>query len=147
MSSHTSKATQWSAAGWFVLRLGIGITFLFLHGGPKLLGGPETWVKLGGAMGSLGISFAPVFWGFCAALAEALGGLLLILGLFVRPAAVFMLITMFVAVVFHAQNGESIAHPLEMAIVFAALIVSGGGPWRVTRLFGGGRTQEQAPNE
>lgn len=113
--------------GWLVLRIGIGATFLFVHGGPKLLAGPEKWTQLGGAMGLLGITFVPVFWGFMAAISEALGGLLLMLGAFVRPAALLMFITMGVASFLHHSRGESFMHPLELSIVFLALIIGGGG--------------------
>jgi putative oxidoreductase len=134
IQSETNSAERWSAIGWLVLRLGIGCTFLFSHGLPKLLQGPELWGQLGQAMGFLGITFLPVVWGFLAALAEALGGLLLIVGLCVRPAAAFMLITMLVATRFHMAQGEPFLHPLELAVVFLALLVSGGGPLGISGL-------------
>lgn len=117
------------SAGLLLLRLGLGVVFLF-HGVPKLAAGPEQWTQLGGAMAVFGITFAPVFWGLMAALAEALGGALLILGLLVRPAAFFLLVTMIVATTMLAggDNGFSrVAHPLSLAIVFLALLVTGGG--------------------
>lgn len=49
--------------GYLIIRVGIG-TMIMLHGFPKLMGGPDTWVFLGGAMENFGITFAPMFWGF-----------------------------------------------------------------------------------
>ncbi|MFW5856254.1 MAG: DoxX family protein, partial [Planctomycetota bacterium] len=123
-------------AGLLVLRLGLGITFLFVHGVPKLMGGTEKWEGVGQAMAFFGITFAPAVWGFLAGLAEALGGLLLILGLWVRPAAAFLLVVMIVAITFHANAGTSYMHPLEMGIVFLALLVGGGGRYGLCALLG-----------
>ncbi len=128
-----SSQTRWADAGWLILRLGIGATFLFVHGGPKLLAGTEKWAWLGGAMGHLGITFAPAFWGFLAALSEGLGGLLLMLGLFVRPAAAFMLVTMLVAALHHHAQGDSFVYPLELAVVFLALLIGGSGRYALGR--------------
>ena len=61
--------------GWLILRAGIGISIM-LHGIPKLTGGVETWTYIGGSMSIFGITFAPAFWGFLAAVAEAIGGAL-----------------------------------------------------------------------
>lgn len=122
-----AKVDRYASAGLLVLRIGLAITFIFLHGGPKLLAGSETWAKIGGAMAFFGITFAPAAWGFAAALVEALGGLLLALGIFVRPAAALMLVVMIVAVTFHLDAGESVSHPLELGIVFLALLIGGGG--------------------
>ncbi len=121
-------------AGLFLLRTGIGIVFL-RHGVPKFLGTPEhgareTWEMLGGAMGAFGIHFAPVFWGFLSAFAEAAGGLALVLGVLVRPFAALMLVNMLVATAFHAgqhHGWAQISHPLSLAIVFLCLLLAGGG--------------------
>ena len=118
-------------AGLLILRVGIGIMFL-LHGVPKLMGGMATWTKVGGAMGVFGITFAPAFWGFMAAISEAGGGLFLILGLMVRVAASFMAFTMLVATLMHVNKGDSFgvySHAAELGIVFLSLIVLGGGKW------------------
>ena len=131
--TYTEKApgTSLSAVdvGLLVLRVGIGIVFI-LHGYPKIAGGPEVWGAIGGAMTNLGIDFAPVFWGFMAALAEFGGGILLIFGLFTRIASILLTITMIVATVkLHADgvNFSTLAHPLKMAVVFLALTFSGPG--------------------
>jgi putative oxidoreductase len=116
--------------GLLVLRVGIGLAFL-AHGVPKLQGGAEGWAKIGGAMALVGLGFAPTFWGFMAALSEALGGLLLTLGLLVRPAALLLLVTMIVATVFLLNQPETgysgWSHPLKMAVVFLGLLFTGGG--------------------
>ena len=35
-----------------------------------MAGGPERYEELGGAMANIGITFAPMFWGFMAAITE-----------------------------------------------------------------------------
>ena len=112
-----------------ILRLGIGAAFL-VHGIPKLQGGAETWAGLGGAMSVLGIKFAPAFWGFMAAFAEAVGGAALILGVLLRPFACIMCFTMLVAALMHLTGGhgfQTASHAIELGIVFLFLIVAGGG--------------------
>ena len=69
--------------GLLVLRVGIGIIFIF-HGFPKLIGGVETWTQIGSTMSLIGINFAPTFWGFMAAFAEAVGGVPIVFGLMHR---------------------------------------------------------------
>ncbi|CVK21525.1 DoxX family protein [Sporomusa sphaeroides] len=79
-----------------VFRLGLGGMFMW-HGWPKIIGGTAKWAGLGKAMGTFGIEFAPVFWGFMASFAEFGGGLLFALGLFYRPACFLLVSNMFVA--------------------------------------------------
>ncbi len=115
--------------GLTVLRVGIGILFIG-HGCPKLIGGTSEWLWLGQQMSNLGITFAPLFWGFCAAFSECVGGICLILGLGTRVAASFMAFTMFVAVVHHIIKGDSygyITFPLSQMIIFITLIIAGSG--------------------
>ncbi|MDP3981164.1 MAG: DoxX family protein [Chlamydiota bacterium] len=92
--------TKLQNVGLLILRIGIGLAFI-IHGWPKITGGPEVWTKLGAAMGMLGISFIPVFWGFLAACSEFIGAILLLTGLFTRVAAFFMLCVMLVACNMH----------------------------------------------
>ena len=105
------------------------MAFVVKHGGPKILDGPDRWEHLGGAMGNLGITLFPVFWGFMAALSECLGGILLIAGYQTRLAASFMAFTMFVAFLSHwARDGFlSGAHAFELMFVFIGLMFLGAG--------------------
>ena len=100
------------------------------HGAPKMFGGPERWGKLGTAMSNFGIDFLPAFWGFMAAFSEFFGGILLILGLFFRPACILLTITMIVAAGFHIGRGDGFpgaSHAIENGIVLLSLILIGPG--------------------
>lgn len=115
--------------GLLVIRLGLGVMFI-MHGWPKMMGGPEKWAGLGGAMGTLGIAFAPAFWGFMAAFAELVGGAMLIVGLLVRPFAAMMFFTMFVAAFMHITGEHGFykwAWPVEVGVAFLGLTIAGGG--------------------
>src|SRR5689334_11460627 len=95
---------KYKDAGILFLRIGIGFAFIFAHGYDKMMGGPELWTKIGASMANVGITFAPTFWGFMAAASEFIGGILILLGLFTRPAAAFMAFTMLMAFVQHASK-------------------------------------------
>jgi putative oxidoreductase len=126
--------------GHVILRVGLGFTSLFLRGIWQLAGGPERWEQMGGAMAYFGITFAPVFWGLMGSLAEAVGGLCLLLGLFVRPAAAILILTMFVICVYvYFNNGTLMmarAHGVELAIAYTALLFMGPGKFSLDRKFG-----------
>ncbi len=127
--------TQYRDIGLLVLRIGIGLAFM-AHGWPKVRGGPEMWRMIGGAMGSLGITFWPEFWGIMAAVTEFGGGLLLLAGFLFRPACMALTFTMLVAVLFHVSRGDGFAgysHALEAGIVFLSLILIGPGKYSADR--------------
>lgn len=122
-----------------VLRVGLGTTHVFSHGLPKLVE-PDRWESTGRAMANLGIGFAPAFWGFMAGATEAVGGLLLILGLFVRPTSVVLLFVLFVATVQNLVNAGNLtggrAHPIDAGIGLLALLILGAGKYSLDRKFG-----------
>ncbi len=122
------------------VRLGIGLSYIFVHGGKKLLGGPERWESTGKAIQNLGIEFFPVFWGFMAAFSETIGGLLIVLGFLFRPAATLILITMFVAATRHFSDGDplsKIAYPIEMGMVMILFLFIGAGKYSFDYKFWG----------
>ncbi len=125
--------------GLLLLRVGLGIMFM-VHGYPKLVGGPTAWAGIGGVMGTVGLGFAPAFWGFMAAVAEFGGGLLLVLGLWFRLACFVLLITMIMATVMHVSKGDGFSgysHALESAFVFLGLLFAGPGQYSLDeRLYG-----------
>ncbi len=131
---------QWLAPyrdfGLLFLRVGLGV-MMILHGWPKLAGGEAVWVKVGGAMEHLGIAFLPAVWGFLAAVAETLGGFLLVIGFLTRPAALALTGVMAVAtlMVYRTSGGEfrEWSHPAEVGIVCLAIVLIGAGRYSVDR--------------
>ncbi len=117
--------------GITVIRIGMGILFIG-HGSIKATKGVSEWRWTGEQMAHLGITFAPLFWGICAVLAELVGGICLTLGLGTRIASAFLAFTMLVAVVYHMKKGDSygyISFPLSQMIVFIGLMIAGGGSY------------------
>jgi putative oxidoreductase len=123
----------------FIIRVGFGI-FYMIHGWPKIMGGADRWIRLGENMELIGLGFAPVVWGFMAALSEFGGGLLLVFGLLTRPAAALMLFTMLIAALMYIDQGEpinTVINPLKGLVVFAGLLICGGGRYSIDySLFG-----------
>jgi putative oxidoreductase len=122
----------------------LGVVF-FPHGMRKLLGwfggyGFEGTMEF--FTGKLGI---PALFAFLAIIAEGLGSLGLIAGLFTRVAAFGISITMAVAAyLMHLQNdffmnwfgnqkGEGYEYHILVVAMGTALMVTGGGRWSVDR--------------
>ena len=124
-----------TSAGWapLALRIPVGIVFV-AHGAQKLFGafGGYGLEGTGQFMDSLGLS-PGYFMALLAGAAEFFGGLALLLGLLVRPAAAVLAVTMVVAIaavhldkgLFMANNGYEFALALLAAAV--SLLLSGAG--------------------
>ena len=129
--------------GLLLLRLGVAVGMFLFHGFDKIMGGPERWEGTGGAMANLGISFAPMVWGFFAAFAESVGSILLALGPLFRFATLLLAFNMFVAMMMHlnlpAENPATGFPGAEKAmlymIVYLGLFFTGPGRFaaRLTR--------------
>ncbi|QJX48475.1 DoxX family protein [Hymenobacter taeanensis] len=122
--------------GLLILRVGIGVMFT-IHGYPKLIGGPEAWAKVGSTMKLVGLDFAPAFWGLLAAIAEAVGGQLLAIGLFFRLACALLLGTMLMATIQHVSSGDGFqvySHALEAAFLFMGLLFAGPGRYSLDQV-------------
>ncbi len=108
--------------GLLVIRVGVAIGMFLFHGYDKIMGGPERWEGTGGAMANLGITFAPVVWGFLAAFAESVGSILILLGPLFRFATLMLAFNMFVAGLMHlnlpADNPSSGWSGAEKALVY-----------------------------
>ena len=83
--------------GLLLLRVGVGTAFMF-HGFPKLFMGGAAHLAKG-----LVVAGIPggVIGAYMAGSAEFFGGIALILGILVRPAAIIMAFNMLVALTFH----------------------------------------------
>ncbi|RZL95594.1 MAG: DoxX family protein [Variovorax sp.] len=128
-------------AGWgtLALRLTAGVIFA-AHGAQKLFGWFGGYGLEGTGQWMQSIGLAPGYlMALMAGAAEFFGGLALIVGLLVRPAAVALAIAMLVAIfsvhigrgLFVAQNGYEFA--LALLGVALALAVSGGGRASIDR--------------
>jgi len=122
------------------LRAGAGVIFA-AHGAQKLFGwfGGYGLEGTGGWMASIGIE-PGVLMAALAGGAEFFGGLLLIVGLLVRPAAVVLAITMVVAIAaVHLQNGLFVSNNgyefgLALLVISVGLAIRGAGSISLDRL-------------
>lgn len=131
-----SNLGRYRDSGLLLVRVGIGLAFLGLHGYPKVIGGPKVWEAVGKSMSHVGVDFYPTFWGFMAGTTEALGGLFLMLGLFFRPTSLLLAFVMLIAMINHLAAGDGMgvaSRPLEMMIVFLGLMIIGPGKYSVDR--------------
>lgn len=132
VQSNTDTAT---AINSVLLRLPAALIFT-AHGAQKLFGafGGYGLEGTAGWMESIGLTPGYLL-ALLAGSAEFFGGLALLLGLFVRPAALVLTFTMAVALFsVHAANGLFMANngyefALAMLAMSAALTATGGGKW------------------
>ncbi len=121
---------------FLVLRLVLGVIMIG-HGYSKVFGGLHKHAEL---VASLGM---PAWLGYVSALTEFLGGILLVIGLFTRCAAIAVCIDLVVAIAkVHLHNGllgqGGYQFPLALAAIAFALIFTGAGPVSLDWGFGGG---------
>ena len=124
-----------------VMRLSLGI-IMTVHGYHKVFGGLQHFAHMIGAMG------LPSWLGYVSAFAELIGGLLIIVGFFTRPAAFAICINLAVAIwKVHLHNGllgspdhPGFEFPLAAATLAFALIFFGAGPIAIDHVLRGGGT-------
>ena len=125
----TSFASTWTPRVLALLRIVSGYLFL-LHGSAKLLGFPHVAM-----FDNLQLMSLPGI----AGIIELVGGVLLVLGLFTRPAAFVMSGTMAVAyfiahapqgnVLFPLLNGGEV--PVLFCFIFLFIAAAGAGAWSI----------------
>lgn len=116
LSPPANSNPAFNDASLLVLRLFVGLTMALSHGLAKLPPSPQ----LVEGLASMGFPL-PDFFAWCAALAEALGGFLLAVGLLTRPAALFMGITMAVAV--FVAHGADPFQKKELALMYLVVAI------------------------
>lgn len=118
--------------GATLLRIPVGLVF-FAHGAQKLFGWFGGYGLEGTGQWMASVGFEPGFlMALLAGSAEFFGGLALMLGLLVRPAALVTAFTMLMAMTVHIGNGFFISnngYEFAMTLLFAslALVVQGAG--------------------
>ncbi|MGH7724743.1 MAG: DoxX family protein [Candidatus Eiseniibacteriota bacterium] len=112
-------------AGLLLIRLGFGLSLLLGHGIRKLPPSPR-FVE-----GAANMGFpVPIFFAWAAALSETAGATLLALGLFTRPASLFVACT--VGTAFFVRHAADPFNKKELALAYflVALALLIGGPGR-----------------
>lgn len=115
--------------GLLVFRILIGIAFIW-HGVPKLLSGPEGWA-------ALGIHIFPTFFGLLSGLAETFGGLFILLGLFYRPMALFLVGNLMMATSIELASGApllQVSRPFEEGVFYLGVVFAGPGRYSLDHL-------------
>ncbi len=121
--------------GLLIIRIVLGVTFT-IYGIQKLFGGVGTLEYLGSTLKIFGITVFPLFFGVLAAVGEAIGGLLLLIGYQFRLAALLLFFIMIVA--FFSQY-ESLASflkngwSLHLMAVFLGLAFIGSGKYSLDK--------------
>jgi putative oxidoreductase len=124
-----------------ILRVGIG-AILIPHGAQKFFGafGGMGFEKFTALFNQLG--YRPgVLWVTLVALTEFVGGILLVLGLFTRAAALALVIFMIVAVEFTSAKGffwtaGGLEYSLLIGLVGLVFVIRGGGEYSLDRKLG-----------
>jgi len=90
MNSPLASLSRFDFLGVMLLRTGVGALFAY-HGYPILFGGDTVWREVGSAA-SIATLNDDLFWiaGLSSGLAQLLGGLLLIVGLFTRATSLLL---------------------------------------------------------
>ena len=120
---------RYADLGLLIFRLGFGLGFIYYHGGVKLFETTEQWIETGSALRHFGINFGHYYLGAAAAIGETLGGLLIALGLFFRPAAALLTWIMIVAFTDNSLTGGNTSHPFKNIFLFAGMIFIGPGKY------------------
>jgi putative oxidoreductase len=126
-----------------LLRCGLALVFLF-HGYPKLFGKTAVFVS---AFQGIGL---PGYLVYVVGGIEVLGGLMLLSGLYTRPAALLLVLDM-VAALWKYNFNEGVyavgEYELPLVLGLAALLIAttGAGPVSLDRLIARSRRREQSP--
>ena len=124
-------------AGLLVLRLGAGALLIGFHGWARLIraynyvvhGTPWSFVNL---VHGLGFPWPGVF-AVSSALAESIGAVLILLGLWTRGAAVVLAINFAVATASEAAKGDPYELPALYLVIALVLVATGGGRFSADR--------------
>lgn len=117
-----------------VVRAIVGV-IMAAHGLQKLLGGPANF---GGVLGQLGVP-APTLMAFVVTFVELVGGILLVVGLLSRLAALLLTINLVVAILlvkvgvgFLSPQSGGVGAELDLALIAGFLAVLFAGPGKIS---------------
>ena len=136
--------------GLFMFRVVAGGTFVF-YGAAPLAGGAVAWRELGERLGVPPLATAPTLVGLAVALATLLGGILLVLGLWTRLAALVLGGVLVGAAVLRwpavrlgtLEGAAAFFYPLSMAAAMGVLATVGGGRFGIDGVYRARRKRQR----
>lgn len=113
--------------GLLFYRIALGAS-MFYHGYLKWLGGSQGLYKVGAMLAPLGVTGGYELLGTAAALAEMIGGILVLVGLFTRIGSLLLVGTLATATILHL-NGSFFGwdYPSQMGFGAIMLFFAGAG--------------------
>ena len=134
-----NSGTRWDDLGKLILRIAVAGLLIF-HGIAKLKGG------IGWMAGPLGALHLPFVLGYGVYVAEVVAPILLVLGIWTRPAAAVIAFDLFMAIVLVVQGrtftinerGGGLGGEIELFYMFAAvaIVFLGSGRYAVSKGLG-----------
>lgn len=112
----TNESSMMDEVAMLILRVGAGLFMAFGHGKGKVPPS-EGFVQ---GVSAMGFPF-PEMFAWAAGLTEFIGGILLAIGLFTRPSAFFLAITMFVAC--FIRHGADPLNVKEMSALYLMIYI------------------------
>ena len=109
-----------------LLALRIALAFIFIYSGYGKLG-PNHIVASGMFASLIGPESAGSFWAYFVGAAEFFGGLMLLLGVFARYAAIWLSIIMIVGIFTAHLGGPASGYFLSVALLGGTLAIMGSG--------------------
>ena len=102
--------------------------YMFYYHGMKKISSTSSWEWLGkAAMSTIGIEFGFIYFGFLAALSEAVLVWFIFFGFLTRLSSLFLISTMFFASAYHLANGESAESALIYLTIYLVIFILGPG--------------------
>ena len=150
MTSNANTKERIAALGllWLSILMGAGIAY---HGYGKIFGGEYFGANVEGFAGGVAkMGFPmPLFFAWCAALAEFAGGIFVALGLFTRAAALFVFFNMSVAAFVAHSNDPMKVKELALAYwtMSGALVLMGGGCLSLDKLLFCGKCKSESKTD
>lgn len=107
MRSPLASLSKFDFIGVFFLRAGLGALIAY-NGFPLLIGGVETYERVGSAVSIIGLHSLHLFFGLASAVIQSVGGLFLILGILTRGIALLLSILAGFALAGLIMNADSV---------------------------------------
>lgn len=121
------KKCSWMNSDTGILILRIGVAAIFIMAGWMKVSNLSQTVAMFGTMGIGAV------WAYIASFSELIGGILVLLGIFTRPGATLLAITMGVAISLTYKDMALVMTPFILFVANLSLIFSGSGRFSIVR--------------